>query len=140
MEATMKRVIRSSINTAVIAFLASGASEAVVTQRPPRLPSPAATVNREAGRFASPERWRKDTLLVGFKPDVSAASAAELHEALGSERIREFPELRLHVVRLKDGVSVEEAVHRYAADSRVAYAEPDYLVSAQATPNDPLFS
>jgi hypothetical protein len=90
-------------------------------------------------RPADKERWREGTLLVGMKPGVPEASAKQLHDALGSEKLQAFPELRLQVVKLRAGLSVEEAVKRYSADPRVAYAEPDYRVSVQATPDDPRF-
>jgi subtilisin family serine protease len=38
------------------------------------------------------------------------------------------------------GVSVAAAVARYLRMPNVVYAEPDYLVAAQATPNDPLYA
>jgi subtilisin family serine protease len=46
----------------------------------------------------------------------------------------------LYVVQLAEDVSVDEALRRAASDPRVAYAEPDYLITTMVTPNDSLFN
>ena len=45
----------------------------------------------------------------------------------------------LEVVRLRRGVSVEEAIKLYQQDPNVRYAEPNYVLRTQLTPNDPRF-
>jgi subtilisin family serine protease len=46
----------------------------------------------------------------------------------------------LYVVQLAGDVSVDEALRRAADDPRVAYAEPDYLITPMVTPNDSMFN
>ncbi|HZV82805.1 MAG TPA: S8 family serine peptidase, partial [Geobacteraceae bacterium] len=55
------------------------------------------------------------------------------------EKLKEFPSLRLHHLKLKKGMSVEEAVKLYQADPDVEYAEPNFLYSIEGQPNDPRF-
>jgi len=45
----------------------------------------------------------------------------------------------LQIVQLEQGVSVQEALLRYRQNPNVLYAEPDYIVRALTTPNDPQF-
>ena len=136
----MVRILQSIMSTAAVTFLTTTTSYAVAAERPRPSPEHPFTVTQEADRTGNEETWREGTLLVGFKPGVSAASARQLHAALGSETIRDFRDLRLHLVRLQEELTVEEAIRRYRADSRVAYAEPDYRVSIQVTPDDPRFN
>ena len=46
----------------------------------------------------------------------------------------------LEVVKLRRGVSVEEAIKLYQQDPNVSYAEPNYILRTQLTPNDPRFT
>jgi len=46
----------------------------------------------------------------------------------------------IELVRLRPGVTVEDAVKRFSGDPGVEYAEPNYVVSADYTPDDPKFS
>lgn len=84
------------------------------------------------------EKYRSGELLVKFKPGVSETQKKNIHKRHGASRLRTFPGLRLEEVKLK-GLSVEEALARYRGDADVEYAEPDYTVSVQQTPNDPKF-
>src|SRR5208283_4055108 len=85
-------------------------------------------------------QYREGELLVKFKQGLFTKSIETVHKRYGSEKIREFPSLRLHLVKFKQGQSVEEAISLYKADPAVEYAEPNYIVSAQTIPNDPDFS
>ena len=45
----------------------------------------------------------------------------------------------LEVIKLRRGVSVEEAIKLYQQDPSVSYAEPNYILKTQLAPNDPRF-
>nr|WP_236015233.1 hypothetical protein [Geomonas anaerohicana] len=62
-----------------------------------------------------------------------------MHGRRGGELVKEFPRLGLHHVKLKKGVSVEEALKEYQAEPEVEYAEPNFLYSIQQQPDDPHF-
>jgi hypothetical protein len=85
-------------------------------------------------------QYREGELLVKFKPGVSAKRIQAIHQRNGSEQIREFRSLRLYHIKIKQGQSVKEAIRLYKAEPDVDYAEPNYIVSAQRSPNDPDFS
>ena len=86
------------------------------------------------------KKYKEDELLVKFKVGVSEKSKKGLHKKHGSEKIKEFSSLRIHHLKLKKGLAVTEAVKLYKADPDVEYAEPNYIVTAQATPNDTYFN
>jgi subtilisin family serine protease len=59
----------------------------------------------------------------------------------GSGRARALAaNLNLHLVDTPPGLSVAETARRYRTNPNVLYAEPDYLVTALATPTDPLWA
>lgn len=88
---------------------------------------------------ASPPKYKEGELIVKFRDKASEKGKKNLHTKFGSQRLKEFPALRSHHVKLKEGVTVDEAVKLYQADPEVEYAEPNYLYSFQALPDDPSF-
>ena len=59
---------------------------------------------------------------------------------MGTESIKEFPYLHIQHIKFKKGMTVEEALAGYEADPDIEYAEPNYMVTIAASPNDPLFN
>ena len=96
--------------------------------------------NMSSAKAAAPKKKYKDgELLVKFKPEASDERKKNLHKKHGAEKLKEFPSLRLHHIKLKKGMSIEEAVKLYQADPEVEYAEPNFLYSIQGQPNDSRF-
>src|SRR5207249_1781320 len=59
----------------------------------------------------------------------------------GSRSLRNFPGNRnLYLVENPPGLSVAEVLRRYRSNPNVLYAEPDYVVTAVATPTDPMWA
>lgn len=85
---------------------------------------------------AAKKKYKDSELLVKFKPGVPVDRRQKLHKKHGAEKLREHADLRLHHLKLKKGMSVEEAVKLYQADPDVQYAEPNLLFELQAQPND----
>jgi subtilisin family serine protease len=86
-------------------------------------------------------KYEPDKILVKYKPGVPEAAKEKQHKKHGSTRIKALKPLNVHHLQLKKGLGVLEAVKLYQADPNVAYAEPDYLVSAATvTPNDSYYS
>ncbi len=50
-----------------------------------------------------------------------------------------LPGIPVSVINLPRDLSVREAVGRYERSPEVEYAEPDFLLFAEATPNDPRY-
>ncbi|GFO62801.1 S8 family serine peptidase [Geomonas paludis] len=86
------------------------------------------------------KKYREGELLVKFKAGVPSERKKNLHKKHGAEKLKEFEALRLHHLKLKKGMTVEEAVKLYQADADVQYAEPNMVFQLQAQPNDPLFA
>lgn len=79
-------------------------------------------------------------IIVKFKSDTTAYKINTLHKKIGSFKKKEFKGVRIHQMRLPDGVSVEEAVEYYKSDPDVEYAEPNYIVHIDSVPNDSYFN
>lgn len=122
----------------VVVFVAS--VQAAVFDAPPA-ESNTEGVEVNSGKAAAPtKKFKDEELIVKFKPEASADHKNNLHKKHGSEVIKEFPSLRLHHVKVKKGMTVEEGIKLYQADPSVEYAEPNFLYQTQLVPNDPLFS
>ena len=81
-------------------------------------------------------------LLVRFRPGTPRAWQESAHAGLKAQTLRRYRSVEsLALVRLPEGMSVEEALKLYRRDPNVLYAEPDYIVHADITqPNDTRFS
>jgi subtilisin family serine protease len=78
-------------------------------------------------------------VLVKFKDGTITRDINSLHSTLNVSNKRELSKLKLHRLKLPEGITVEEAIIRYEEDPNVEYAEPNYIVHALATPDDPSF-
>lgn len=97
------------------------------------LPAAVGTVGNTPGDDFAPDR-----VLVKFKTGVGYAAQEKVHQKCGGRVVGEIPALGVCVVAVPYG-KVKEKVKAYAAESTVAYAEPDGVACAVAIPNDPLF-
>lgn len=84
-------------------------------------------------------KYREGELLVKFKTGVPSNEKDNLHRKHGSEKIKDFPSLRIQHIKLKKGLTVDQAIVLYQADNAVEYAEPNYEVKALNTPDDTYF-
>jgi outer membrane protein assembly factor BamB/subtilisin family serine protease len=75
------------------------------------------------------------------KPKVASSDHVALSEANEGTRVRRsFPTLGdLRIIEPNPGETVLEAMERLRSSGRYEYVEPDYVVAAEATPNDPQF-
>jgi len=77
-------------------------------------------------------------ILVKFKSDVTLPEAAQIHRQLGGQVKEAIPGLGVQVVSVPKGQEMAKA-KAYAANARVAYAEPDFVAEALGSPDDPGF-
>jgi subtilisin family serine protease len=84
--------------------------------------------------------YEEGSVIVKFKPSAPREIRDYIHRRNGSEKIKEFPSLNIHHVKLRKGMSVEKAIAIYQAEPDVEYAEPNYLVTIQTVPNDFYFN
>jgi subtilisin family serine protease len=114
---------------------------------------PLARQRPRALKPASPAPYRPGVVLIGFAPGVSSARERAIERAAGvASAARVGPAIRVSPSRAKRrsrltplllrlaSAGVLSAVRRLRSQPGVAYAEPDYLMSADAAPNDPSFS
>jgi subtilisin family serine protease len=75
-------------------------------------------------------------ILVKFKESATTVSIQGLHASTHSKQQKVFKTLKIHHIKLPKDTSVEEALQLYQQDPDVEYAEPNYIVSIAATPDD----
>ncbi len=82
-------------------------------------------------------------VLVKIKDSIHSSNLKSLHATMGS-RVLHATKLRdgeLQLIRLPQGMKVEDAIKLYNQSPYVEYAEPNYIVrKAQLIPNDPYFN
>jgi thermitase len=79
-------------------------------------------------------------VIVGFRAHASRADVSRVHGRVPARVAQRFAGLRMQLLKLRPGMSVQGAVRSYERDPAVAFAEPNYLRSPQFTPTDNLFS
>ncbi len=79
--------------------------------------------------MVNPNDYANDSILVRYRDGATAASPANAFDVVPG----------LKVVHLGEGVTVADALAAYQSDPNVLYAEPNYRVSLQLTPNDAQF-
>lgn len=91
--------------------------------------------------WATQPKYRSDELLVRFRPGTQPQTMDAAHAAVRAGSVRSWGSLDgLQLVRLSAGTSLQNAVASYRRNPAVLYAEPNYIVHALGTPNDPSFS
>lgn len=89
-----------------------------------------------------------DGLLVSWQPGSTAAERNQARQALGlslreeifTEAMRRSGAGMLELVDLPPGLSAEQAIARLSRRPGVSYAEKNWILSAQATSDDPYFT
>src|ERR1035437_2079008 len=85
--------------------------------------------------------YRADQILIQPKAGMSPAVLTAFHTAHGAKVVQTFPAAGgSQVITLPAGETVSGLIAIYQQSGLVEFAEPDYLVHANATmPNDPKF-
>lgn len=105
-----------------------------------RTPNQGALDNSNSQQPGGNKKLHKtDEVLVKFRPGSSPSKRNDIHKRHGSTRLKDFKKLNIHQIKLKKGLSVEDAMKLYQADPEVEFVEPNYLVSAAITPNDTFY-
>ena len=79
-------------------------------------------------------------LIVQFSAGVSTEEIKALAAKIGATIKEQIAVLSYYVLTLPDGISVDQALKHFTENEHVQIAEPNYLISLQSMPNDPLFS
>jgi len=86
--------------------------------------------------------YRTDQILIQPKADINHAALAAFHASHGIKVARAFPPVGgSQVINVPAGETVASLIAKYMQSGLVEFAEPDYLVYADATlPSDPKFT
>jgi subtilisin family serine protease len=91
--------------------------------------------------FAGQPKYRPDELLVRFRLGTSPQAKQTAHLVTRASSIRTWASIDgLELVRLPAGSSLQAAIAAYRQNPNVLYAEPNFIVHALGSPNDPDFS
>jgi hypothetical protein len=89
---------------------------------------------------ASHSKYASDRILVKFRHGLTAQAKTSLHAAIGARTLKQYANVRdLESVSVPKGRDVAATLRSYRQSPAVEYAEPDFIVHAFSTPNDPLF-
>jgi subtilisin family serine protease len=83
--------------------------------------------------------YAEGELLVKYKSGVPAGQRATHVRGLGAAKVKEFRRLHIHHVKLPPGLPVAEGVRMFEQNPNVEYAEPNYILRAEALPDDPRY-
>src|SRR5512142_599943 len=102
--------------------------------------APAAAQPASLPSFAAP--YAEGVVLVDFVPGTPAAERASIRRGAGAESSNVISRLAPNTekLRLGPGATVEQAIANLLRNPNVRYAEPDYLVTLDATSNDPYYT
>ena len=78
------------------------------------------------------------SIIVGFKSHVTAKGRAGVLGAVGARPTKHFAQIDSTVVSVSPA-NTNWTIRTLEQDPRVAYAEPNFILHAAATPNDPSF-
>jgi subtilisin family serine protease/chitodextrinase len=85
------------------------------------------------------ERHVPGELIVAFRPGVTPSHREEALAAAGLKKKRALTKDGRTALAVGNPAAEETALKRLGSDPRVAYAEPNFVVQALKTPNDPSF-
>jgi subtilisin family serine protease len=74
-----------------------------------------------------PGEYVPGQVILGFRRRASRADFARVHGRVRAHVTQRFGNLGMEVVKLGQGVSVQQAIKLYERDPVVAFAEPDYI-------------
>ena len=86
---------------------------------------------------AMDQAYVPDEILVAFRPGVKAAEVSQARKALGAKQIKTFSRIRVHHWKIPKGLSPAKAVEIIQRRPGVEYAEPNYIFTIDAMPDDP---
>ena len=87
----------------------------------------------------SPKEYAPNEILVKFKNSQEDNSLETLRNSINAIKVKKFAINDVYQLRLPAGTSVESAVIQAYSDPNVIYAEPNFVLDINTTPNDTRF-
>ena len=100
-------------------------------------PGASQTVRQDPINQAMSQEHSVNQILIRFKSTISASDTTNLISSYGTARVESYRIAPIHLIQITDGMTVSQKLVQIRNDSRVLYAEPNYMVSIDRTPNDP---
>ncbi len=147
----LKRTLSTSFMMLLLGILLCLPALAAAGQRPgekelsPGVTQPLTDLRAVTATGVGGAEFAPHRALVQFRPGVSLTTARSIASRVGGRVAREISRCwakdgsRLVVVQ-STTQTTDELVKQLSADPAVAYAEPDFVVHAEAIPNDPRWS
>jgi len=82
----------------------------------------------------------EDEILVTFKNTLSSTNVDDLLNSMSVSSSEKIGKQNVRLIKVSNGLSVQQAVNSFAADSNVIHAQPNYRYYATAIPNDASYS
>ena len=100
------------------------------------------TTYLEGERIPTPEipEYYPNRVLVKFKDGIASDEVENVNALLGAETIKTYERIGVEKIEYTANVDIKEAIAAYVESGTVEFAEPDFIVSALVTPNDPQFT
>ena len=127
------KTLASSTVRILLAVLALGAL--AIAQRTPETPG-------EIARAVADGRARADEIVIKFRPGTTAAEESDARAWVNAQRrelLRANAAGETELSAVRPGMALENVVALLNQNPSVEYAEPNWIYTHQATPNDPSF-
>ncbi len=92
-----------------------------------------------ASEQSGAEEFVPDQVVVRYKRGASGGERRALRRELGARHVRKLSIARAELVTLEPGTPVKATASKLESSDVVEFAEPNYIVRASVTPNDPLY-
>src|SRR3990172_3887363 len=92
------------------------------------------------GQGASQGVYVAGEVLVKFKGGATDLYAKSLLNQIKARQIQDFPFINVQRLKVPDSKKLPEYLELLRSDPQVEYAEPNYIIKAYRTPNDPDFN
>lgn len=134
----MTKILLAALAATLVAFAALQGDARQAEARPSE-PGNAGSYASGAPSFRAPdgESFVPGTILVKLEDGVPDRALENLNQRNDARVEERLPGIRVSVIDLPRDLPVREAIGRYERSPDVEYAEPDSLLFAEATPDDP---
>jgi Subtilase family/Fervidolysin N-terminal prodomain/Abnormal spindle-like microcephaly-assoc'd, ASPM-SPD-2-Hydin/HYDIN/CFA65/VesB-like, Ig-like domain/FlgD Ig-like domain/Viral BACON domain len=96
------------------------------------------SLNAAQAPAVPPANYVPGEVILKFKSNATQHDKDQIYAELGGAKVKGLGRINAELRRVET-MTVDEAVSRYRSHAKIEYIEPNYIVQANETPNDPLF-